>query len=164
MAHTLQERYSSLVLAKIRQELVLKDGVIFNNDYEGSPKAGAVKIPVRDTEVAVSDYDKANGITAGTGGTAYETMTIDKDKVADGMSLYAIDEDIEELMGVDEESIEARNAKEAIAYEEGFSTDDVTLDEDIYWDELLDKLAGHDRPELYARADVVSQQGLSVPA
>ena len=60
--HTLQERYSSLVLAKIRQELVLKDGVIFNNDYEGSPKAGAVKIPVRDTEVAVSDYDKANGI------------------------------------------------------------------------------------------------------
>lgn len=78
--HTLQERYSSLVLAKIRQELVLKDGVIFNNDYEGSPKAGAVKIPVRDTEVAVSDYDKANGITAGTGGTAYETMTIDKDK------------------------------------------------------------------------------------
>lgn len=100
-------------------------------------------------------------------------LTIDKDKVADGMSLYAIDEDIEELMGVDEESIEARNAKEAIAYEEGFSTDDVTLDEDIYWDELLDKLAGHDRPELYARADVVSQrqlpdrlpaQGLSVPA
>lgn len=58
------------------------------------------------------------------------------------MSLYAIDEDIEELMGVDEESIEARNAKEAIAYEEGFSTDDVTLDEDIYWDELLDKLDG----------------------
>lgn len=100
-------------------------------------------------------------------------LTIDKDKVADGMSLYAIDEDIEELMGVDEESIEARNAKEAIAYEEGFSTDDVTLDEDIYWDELLDKLAGHDRPELHARADVVSQrqlpdrlpaQGLPVPA
>lgn len=69
-------------------------------------------------------------------------LAIDKDKVADGMSLYAIDEDIEELMGVDEESIEARNAKEAIAYEEGFSTDDVTLDEDIYWDELLDKLDG----------------------
>lgn len=69
-------------------------------------------------------------------------LTIDKDKVADGMSLYAIDEDIETLMGVDEESIEARNAKEAIAYEEGFSTDDATLDEDIYWDALLDKLDG----------------------
>ncbi len=80
MAHTGQERYSKLVLAKIRQELVLKDGVVFNNDYEGKPTAGAVKIPVRDTEVAVSDYDKANGITAGTGSTSYETMTIDKDK------------------------------------------------------------------------------------
>lgn len=80
MAHSLQERYSDLVKAKIRKELVLKDGVVFNNDYEGSPTAGAVKIPVRDTEVAVSDYDKANGITAGTGSTSYETMTIDKDK------------------------------------------------------------------------------------
>ena len=35
MAHTLQERYSNLVKAKIRKELVLKDGVVFNNDYEG---------------------------------------------------------------------------------------------------------------------------------
>ena len=76
MAHEAQERYSALVKAKVRKELVLKDGVVFNNDYEGDPTAGAVKIPVRDTEVAVSDYDKANGITAGTGGTSYETMPI----------------------------------------------------------------------------------------
>ena len=74
MPNTLQERYSGLVLAKIRKELVLKDGVVFNNDYEGSPTAGSVKIPVRDTEVAVSDYDKANGITAGTGGKRNESQ------------------------------------------------------------------------------------------
>lgn len=80
MAHTLQERYSALVLAKLRKELVLKDGVVFNNDYEGSPTAGAVKIPKRDDEVTVSDYDKANGISGSTGSTAYETMTISKDK------------------------------------------------------------------------------------
>ena len=80
MAHIARERYSELVLAKIRKELKLKDGVVFNNDYEGSPKAGAVKIPIRDTEVVVSDYDKANGITATTGSTGYETMVIDKDK------------------------------------------------------------------------------------
>lgn len=79
-AHTAQERYSSMVKAKLRKELVLKDGVVFNNDYEGSPAAGAVKIPVRDGEVAVSDYDKANGIQGTTGSTEYETMTIDKDK------------------------------------------------------------------------------------
>lgn len=80
MAHELQERYSALVLAKIRAENLLKDGVVFNNDYEGSPKAGIVKIPVRDTEVQVSDYDKANGITAGTGSTTYENFPINKDK------------------------------------------------------------------------------------
>lgn len=80
MAHKLQERYSDMVLAKIRAEQVLKDGVVFNNDYEGSPTAGAVKIPVRDEEVVVSDYDKANGITAGTGSTNYELMPISKDK------------------------------------------------------------------------------------
>ena len=43
-AHAHQERWSKLVLAKLRQELVLKDGVVFNNDYEGSPAAGVVKI------------------------------------------------------------------------------------------------------------------------
>jgi hypothetical protein len=42
--HTRQDRYSSLVLAKLRQELVLKDGIVFNNDYEGNPTAGAVKV------------------------------------------------------------------------------------------------------------------------
>ena len=80
MAHTPQERYSKLVSAKLRNELVLKDGFVFNNDYEGSPSAGAVKIPVRDTEVQVSDYDKANGITATNGDTSYTTLNIDKDK------------------------------------------------------------------------------------
>jgi hypothetical protein len=98
MAHALQERYSKLVKAKIRKELKLKDGVVFNNDYEGSPTAGAVKIPVRDTEVAVSDYDKANGITAGTGSTTYETMTIDKDKavneIIDGYDAAAVPDNL----------------------------------------------------------------------
>lgn len=80
MAHTLQERYSDLVLAKLRSELVLSDGFVFNNDYEGDPTAGAVKIPQRDTEVTVSDYDKANGISASSGSTSYVTLPITKDK------------------------------------------------------------------------------------
>ena len=80
MAHEAQVRYSDLVLMKIRKENKLKNGVVFNTDYEGSPKAGIVKIPVRDTEVAVSDYDKANGIKAGTGSTTYENFPINKDK------------------------------------------------------------------------------------
>ena len=53
MAHTAQERYSSLVDEKLRNTLVTKDNIIFNNRYEGDPKAGKVKIPVRDTKVDV---------------------------------------------------------------------------------------------------------------
>lgn len=80
MAHELQVRYSDLVLAKMRKELVLSDGFVFNNDYEGDPKSGAVKIPQRDTEVAVSDYNKAQGITPTSGDTSYVTLPISKDK------------------------------------------------------------------------------------
>lgn len=98
MAHNAQERYSSLVLAKIRKENKLKNGVVFNTDYEGSPKAGSVKIPVRDTEVQVSDYDKANGITAGTGSTIYETFTINKDKavneIIDGFDAQTVPDNL----------------------------------------------------------------------
>lgn len=98
MAHAAQERYSKLVLAKLRNTLVLKDGVIFNNDYEGSPKAGIVKIPVRDGEVVVSDYDKANGIQGTHGSTTYENMPITKDKalneVIDGYDAQTVPDNL----------------------------------------------------------------------
>lgn len=97
-AHEHQERWSKLVLAKLRQELVLKDGVVFNNDYEGSPAAGVVKIPVRDEEVQVSDYDKANGIQGTNGSTAYENMPITKDKalneIIDGYDANAVPDNL----------------------------------------------------------------------
>lgn len=80
MAHTAQERYSQLVDAKLRATLVTKDNLIFNNRYEGDPKAGKVKIPVRDTEVTVGDYDKANGMTATTSTTTYMDLDIDVDE------------------------------------------------------------------------------------
>ncbi len=94
MAHELQTRYSNLILAKLRKELVLSDGDIFNNDYEGEPAAGLVKIPVRDTEVVVSDYDKANGISATHGSTSYVDLPINKDKavneIIDGYDAKAV--------------------------------------------------------------------------
>ena len=97
-AHEHQERWSKLVLAKLRQELVLKDGVVFNNDYEGSPAAGVVKIPQRDDEVVVSDYDKANGITGTHGSTAYVNMPITKDKavneIIDGYDAAAVPDNL----------------------------------------------------------------------
>ncbi len=77
-AHAAQERYSSMVLAKLRKTAIFLN--LFNNRYEGSPTAGAVKIPVRDTEVAVGDYDKTQGGELSEGTTTYETLVIDKDK------------------------------------------------------------------------------------
>lgn len=97
MAHTLQERYSSMVLAKLRQTLVTKDNVIFNNSYEGDPKAGKVKIPVRG-EVNVKDYDKSNGIKGETGSTTYMDLSIDHDEavneVIDGYDAAAVPDGI----------------------------------------------------------------------
>lgn len=98
MPHTSQERYSDLILAKMRSELVLTDGFVFNNDYEGDATAGAVKIPKRDTEVVVSDYDKAQGVTATTGSTDYVTVPITKDKavneIIDGFDAEAVPDNL----------------------------------------------------------------------
>lgn len=98
MAHDLQERYSGLVMAKLRDTLVLKDGIVFNNDYEGNPTAGAVKIPKRDTEVTVGDYNKATGGDASTGATEYVTLTINKDKfvneIVDGYDASAVPDNL----------------------------------------------------------------------
>ena len=37
-----------------------------NNDYEGDPVAGSVKVPVRDDEVRVGDYDRSAGYSMAT--------------------------------------------------------------------------------------------------
>lgn len=98
MAHEAQERYSNLVLEKLRDELVLQDGIVFNNDYEGSPAAGTVKIPVRDQEVTAKNYDKANGIEPGTGSTAYVDFPITKDiavnEIIDGYDAKSVPDNL----------------------------------------------------------------------
>ncbi len=97
MAHTQQERYSNMVLAKLRQTLVTKDNVIFNTSYEGNPKAGLVKIPVRG-EVNVKNYDKANGVAGETGTTTYMDLVIDHDEaineIIDGYDAVAVPDGI----------------------------------------------------------------------
>lgn len=78
MAHAQRERYAELVDIKLRSTLVTVDGgavPVFNTRYEGSPKAGAVHIPVRDTEVGVRTYNKDTGISLATGTTTFLTVT-----------------------------------------------------------------------------------------
>ena len=98
MAHTLQERYSKLVDEKLRRTLVTRDNYIFNTRYEGDPKAGVVKIPVRDTEVKVKDYNKATGANLEQGATTYIDLAIDQDKVVneliDGFDAAAVPDNL----------------------------------------------------------------------
>lgn len=97
MAHTLQERYSKLVLEKLRKTLVTKDGYIFNTRYEGDPKAGAVKIPTR-AEITASNYSKSAGLAGTQKDTTYVTMTIDNDvavnEIIDGYDAAAVPDGI----------------------------------------------------------------------
>lgn len=97
-AHAHQERWSSLVDAKLRQTLVTRDNYIFNTNYEGDPKSGKVKAPVRDTEVTVKDYNKATGVDLETGTTTYMDLNIDQDKAVneliDGFDAAAVPDNI----------------------------------------------------------------------
>lgn len=95
-AHAAQERYSNLVLAKLRKTTIFSS--LFNTHYEGTPTAGAVKVPVRDTEVKVGDYDKSAGGSLSDGTTTYQTLTIDKDKyvneLIDGYDAAAVPDNL----------------------------------------------------------------------
>ena len=97
-AHAHQERWSSLVDAKLRQTLVTRDNYIFNTNYEGDPKSGKVKVPVRDTEVTVKDYNKATGVDLETGTTTYMDLNIDQDKAVneliDGFDAAAVPDNV----------------------------------------------------------------------
>lgn len=100
MPHTAghQKRYGTMVLAKLRTSLVTKDQLIFNTMYEGTPTAGMVKVPVRDTEVTVRDYSKTNGLALEDGSTTYFDLPIDKDKAVneriDGFDAAAVPDNI----------------------------------------------------------------------
>lgn len=97
----LQERYAQLVDLRLRASLVTSDtgaNAVFNTKYEGSPKAGAVKIPVRDAEVSVGDYNRTSGINATTSETSYLTVTNFKDQaineLIDGYEAAAVPDNI----------------------------------------------------------------------
>lgn len=124
MAHENQERYSQLVDIKLRNTLVTRDALVFNARYEGNPKAGKVKIPVRDTEVAIKDYNKASGVSLETGTTTYMDLALDHDKAVneliDGFDAASVPDGIvaerldsagySQALDMDRESIQALEA------------------------------------------------------
>jgi hypothetical protein len=96
--HELQERYASSIVKIARKNLVTNEEDIFSTDYEGDPKAGAVKVPVRNTEVVVGDYDVVAGGALGTSATVYLTITIGNNKfvneLIDGFEAAAVPDNL----------------------------------------------------------------------
>ena len=93
--------YANMIDLRLRSILVTLDGgstPIFNTRYEGDPKAGAVKIPVRDTEVSVGDYDPMTGATLTKASTGYLTVTDFNDvavnELIDGFESQAVPDNI----------------------------------------------------------------------
>lgn len=94
MAHALQDRFTGPVLKLARKVMVTIDNMIFSTDYEGTPTAGAVKIPTRATEASVGDYNTVTGKAPAGGTTTYTTITIGNDKavneIVDGYEAAAV--------------------------------------------------------------------------
>lgn len=77
--HERQERYINTIVELMRPDTLIRN--TFTRDYEGSPKAGAVKVPVRNVDVSVQDYDVVKGATLTTSATTYKDIQINKNQV-----------------------------------------------------------------------------------
>jgi hypothetical protein len=77
--HYRQERYVPVVVELMRPYLYIRG--TFSRDYEGNPKAGAVKVPVRNADVQVQNYDVVSGANLTTSATSYLDIPINKNQV-----------------------------------------------------------------------------------
>lgn len=70
----------------------------FSSDYIGDPTAGAVNVPVRNTDVTVRDYDIKNGLTLERSATDYKNIPITKNKgineLIDGYEASAVPDNL----------------------------------------------------------------------
>ncbi len=70
----------------------------FSRDYEGSPVAGAVKVPVRNTDVAINDYDVKDGASLSQSATSYKNIPVDNHKaineLIDGYEAQAVPDNL----------------------------------------------------------------------
>ncbi len=94
--HERQERYAKTIVELMRPYLRVRS--LFTRDYEGDPTAGAVKVPVRNTDVAVQDYDVVAGVNLTTSATSYLDIPINKNKalneLIDGYEAEAVPDNL----------------------------------------------------------------------
>lgn len=94
--HNRQERYADSIVKLFRKNLVVRSE--FSRDYEGSPVAGAVKVPVRATDVALNNYDVVSGVSLTTSATTYLNIPVDNHKaineLIDGYEASAVPDNL----------------------------------------------------------------------
>lgn len=94
--HYRQERYVPAIVELMRPYLRVRG--LFTRNYEGDPKAGAVKVPVRGTDVTVQNYDVVSGVDLTTSATSYKDIAINKNQVLneliDGYEAAAVPDDL----------------------------------------------------------------------
>ncbi len=94
--HERQERYADAIVKLMRPLLRIRN--TFSRDYEGNPTAGAVKVPVREKDVEVKDYDVKSGIALSQSATSYKNIAIDNHKalneLIDGYEASAVPDNL----------------------------------------------------------------------
>ena len=76
--HERQERYANAIVKLMRPQLRIRN--TFSRDYEGNPVSGAVKVPVRNTDVKIVDYDIKSGVALSQSATNYKNIPVDNHK------------------------------------------------------------------------------------
>ena len=91
-----QERFASAIVKLMRPALKIRN--TFSRDYEGNPVSGAVKVPVRNTDVALTDYDVKSGVALSQSATTYLNIPVDNHKalneLIDGYEASAVPDNL----------------------------------------------------------------------
>lgn len=94
--HERQERFANAIVKLMRPSLKIRN--TFSRDYEGSPVSGAVKVPVRDTDVELTDYDVKSGVALSQSATTYLNVPVNNHKalneLIDGYEASAVPDNL----------------------------------------------------------------------
>lgn len=94
--HNRQEKYARAIVELMRPTLKIRN--TFSRDYEGDPVSGAVKVPVRNMDPEIKDYDVKNGVDLGQSATDYINIPVDKhdaiNELIDGYEAQAVPDNL----------------------------------------------------------------------
>jgi hypothetical protein len=94
--HNRTEKYADAIVALMRPSMKIRN--TFSRDYEGNPSFGAVKVPVRNLDVAVSDYDVKDGVELSQSATTYLDILVNNNKAVneliDGYEAEAVPDNL----------------------------------------------------------------------